>query len=175
MAHDDVIKKRKEQLYKFKEMKLLGIRSMDELNPAHRRGLQLLYYKNLGETQITYDKDLDSDEETMKEIQEKIETRELVQTGRSYNKKDIANYLFNFVDKSKCSDMYLRTKIDMDKKGLNKINMYEQRSYRVLLKYKFKRKAIENRINKIQFLIGAGELVDVFYLRAVLLKKSLAK
>lgn len=53
--------------------------------------------------------------------------------------------------------------------------MYEQRSYRVLIKYKYNKKVIENKLNKIKFMLGVGELTDIFYLKAVLLKKSLIK
>lgn len=78
-----------------------------------------------------------------------------------------------FTDKSKCQDIYLQTMIEKDKKTM--INMYEQRSYRVMLKYKYNKKVLENKINKIMFVLGVGQLVDIFYIKAILLKKSLIK
>lgn len=45
----------------------------------------------------------------------------------------------------------------------------------MLLKYKYNKKVIENKLNKIKFMLGVGELCDIFYLKAVLLKKSLIK
>ena len=53
--------------------------------------------------------------------------------------------------------------------------MYEQRSQRVMFRYKFNRKRLEIRLNKIKFMLAMGDLVDIFYIKAVLLKKILVK
>lgn len=53
--------------------------------------------------------------------------------------------------------------------------MYEQRSERVLFRYKFLRKVLEQKLNKIKFVIGFGDLVDIYFIRAVLMKKALVK
>ena len=96
-----------------------------------------------------------------------------MQTGLTFKTAHKRPDLFSFCDKSKCADIYLRTMIEKDKNTM--INMYEQRSYRVLLKYKWNKMQLQNKLNKIKFLIGVGELVDIFYIKAVLLKKSLVK
>lgn len=53
--------------------------------------------------------------------------------------------------------------------------MYEQRSIRVMIKFKLNQKQIDQQLTKLRFIIGIGELIDVFYLKAVLLKKALVK
>lgn len=93
--------------------------------------------------------------------------------GRNFVKLEKKQDLFSFCDKSKCIDIYLRTQIEKDKKTM--LNLYEQRSYRVMLKYKYKRRKLENRLNKIRFMLGIGELTDIFYIKAVLLKKTYIK
>ena len=71
---------------------------------------------------------------------------------------------FGLFDKSKCSDIFQEVKVD----GLS---MYEIRSRRVMLKYKLDKKIIEQKLSKIKFLLGVCDLIDIFYLKAVLLKK----
>lgn len=44
-----------------------------------------------------------------------------------------------------------------------------------MFRYKFNKKRLEIRLNKIKFMLGMGDLVDIFYIKAVLLKKFLLK
>lgn len=53
--------------------------------------------------------------------------------------------------------------------------MYEQRSARVLFRYKYLRLIQEYKLNKIKFIIGFGDLVDLYYIKAVLMKKAIVK
>ena len=53
--------------------------------------------------------------------------------------------------------------------------MYEQRSERVLFRYKLTRKFQQQRLNKIRFIMGFGDLIDIFYIKIVLMKKALVK
>lgn len=39
LAHDPVLKKRKEQIYRMKELKLLGVKSISELDEEKQRGI----------------------------------------------------------------------------------------------------------------------------------------
>ena len=39
LANDPIIKQRKDMLYKYKEMRLLGIHNIDELDPTRKRSL----------------------------------------------------------------------------------------------------------------------------------------
>lgn len=55
------------------------------------------------------------------------------------------------------------------------MNMYELRSKRVMIKYKLDNKIIEQQLTKVRCLLIFGELIDMFYIKAVLLKKSLLK
>lgn len=49
LAHDPVIKKRKEQIYKYRELKLLGVRSVDQLDQVNQKGIHILFEKNIGD------------------------------------------------------------------------------------------------------------------------------
>lgn len=71
-------------------------------------------------------------------------------------------------DKSKCADIYLMTKVDGT-------NIYDIRSKKVMLKYKFDKTSIEQKLNKINCMIEFAELIEIFYIKAVLIKKSLIK
>ena len=64
LAHDPIIKKRKETIYKYKELKQLGVRTLEELDPDNQRGMKLLFDKNIGdelEDQIEEEVDSDGD------------------------------------------------------------------------------------------------------------------
>lgn len=75
---------------------------------------------------------------------------------------------FGLFDKSKCSDIYKNVVVD----GMN---MYELRSKRVMIKFKLDQKIIEQQLTKVKCMLIFGELIDMFYIKAVLLKKSLLK
>lgn len=80
LAHDPVLKKRKEMIYKYNELKLLGVRHLDELDEENRKGMQLLFDKNIGDAEDdTEEEGVDSDEKL-----EKMEKRELINTGRTF-------------------------------------------------------------------------------------------
>ena len=53
--------------------------------------------------------------------------------------------------------------------------MYEIRSIRVMIRYKLDKKVIEQQLTKIRFMLGVAGLVDIFFIKALLLKKSLLK
>lgn len=44
-----------------------------------------------------------------------------------------------------------------------------------MLKYKFDKLSIEQKLNKINCMIEFADLIDIFYIKAVLIKKSLIK
>jgi len=71
-------------------------------------------------------------------------------------------------DCSKCLDIYYGIKVDG-------ANIYDQRSKFVMLKYKFDTKMINAKLLKVKFMLAIGELTDVFYLKAMLKKKTLIK
>lgn len=71
-------------------------------------------------------------------------------------------------DSSKCADIYKLTKVDGQ-------NIYEIRSQKVMLKHKFDRLSIEQKLNKIDCMIQFADLIEIFYIKAVLIKKSLIK
>lgn len=75
---------------------------------------------------------------------------------------------FGLFDKSKCLDIFKTVKVD----GLD---MYEQRSQRVMIKFKLDKKIIEQQLTKVRFMLGIAELIDIFLIKALLLKKSLLK
>lgn len=75
---------------------------------------------------------------------------------------------FGLFDKSACSDIYKTVKVD----GLN---MYELRSIRVMIRYKLDKKMLEQQLTKVRFMLGVAGLVDIFYIKAILLKKALLK
>ena len=45
----------------------------------------------------------------------------------------------------------------------------------MVFRYKLTRNLQERRLNKLKFIISFGDLVDIFYIKAVLIKKSLVK
>lgn len=121
IAHDPVIQARKELIYKYRELKLLGVRHIDQLDEENQKGLKLLYSKNIGKND---DNDSASKDESI--FQGKLEKRELINTGRVFrddNYVKVSKDMYIFTDKSKCQDIYLKTKIEIDKN--KEINMYE--------------------------------------------------
>lgn len=75
---------------------------------------------------------------------------------------------FGLFEKSACTDIYKEVKVD----GMD---MYEKRSIRVMIRYKLDKKMIEQKLNKVRLLLGIGQLIDVFYIKAILAKKALVK
>lgn len=75
---------------------------------------------------------------------------------------------FGLFEKSKCSDLFDQTKVD----GLN---MYEPRSNRVKIKFKFRKKQMDEQLLIIKFILAIGGLNDVFYIKALLRKYELVK
>lgn len=75
---------------------------------------------------------------------------------------------FGLFDKSKCLDIYKNVKVDG-------INMYELRSICVMIKFKLDKKIIEQQLTKIRFMLGVGDLIDIFFIKAILIKKALLK
>ena len=53
--------------------------------------------------------------------------------------------------------------------------MYDQRSKIAILQYKYNSKLLEAKLLKVKFLLGVGELPDVFFIKAVLKKRALIK
>ena len=53
--------------------------------------------------------------------------------------------------------------------------MYDQRSKKTMLQYKYKQKTMDKRLLKIKFLLSVGQLTDVLFIKATLKKKSLIK
>jgi len=53
--------------------------------------------------------------------------------------------------------------------------MYDQRSKIAILMYKYNMKLLEAKLLKVKFLLGVGELPDVFFIKAVLKKRALIK
>lgn len=78
------------------------------------------------------------------------------------------NQTGNLFDKSKCCDVFQQVKVDGN-------DMYEQRSRRVMLKYKYDKMIIQQHLTKVRLLLGLAELPDIFYIKVVLLKKALIK
>ena len=75
---------------------------------------------------------------------------------------------FGLFDKDKCSDIYKEVKVD-------DMNIYEIRSIRVMIRYKLDKKVIEQQLTKVRFMMGIAGLIDIFYIKALLLKKALLK
>ena len=53
--------------------------------------------------------------------------------------------------------------------------MYDQRSKIAILQYKYNLKLLEAKLLKVKFLLGVGELPDIFFIKAVLKKRALIK
>lgn len=60
---------------------------------------------------------------------------------------------FGLFDKSKCRDIFLHTKVE----GLS---MYDVRSARVMLKFKYDCKVMERKFTKVKFILGIAGLCD---------------
>lgn len=75
---------------------------------------------------------------------------------------------FGCADKDRCEDLMEHVVVD-------DLNMYENRSARVKFRNKFNRKIIEGRLNNIKFMLGCGELIDVFFIKCSLLRIQLIK
>lgn len=55
------------------------------------------------------------------------------------------------------------------------MDMYDQRSRRVQVRYKFDKRRVVNKLDKCKFMLGIGDLGDIFYIKCVLKKKALLK
>ena len=70
---------------------------------------------------------------------------------------------FGAADNGKCEEIFEHVVVD-------DLHMYENRSGRVRFRIAFAKKRIDNRLNNIKFMIGCGELVDVFFIKCSLLR-----
>ena len=75
---------------------------------------------------------------------------------------------FGLFDKSKCRDIYLHTKVEG-------FSMYDVRSARVMLKFKYDTKVLERKYTKVKFMMGIAGLIDQFYIKCALKKIALVK
>jgi len=69
---------------------------------------------------------------------------------------------------TKCPDMFYETKVD-------DMNMYDQRSSRVMVHYKHNKNVLDAKLLKVKFMLGVGNITDVFYIKTLLKKKQLVK
>jgi hypothetical protein len=74
----------------------------------------------------------------------------------------------NIFDNKTCYEIYYGTKVGGK-------HMYDQRSKIAILQYKYNSKLLEAKLLKVKFLLGVGELPDVFFIKAVLKKRALIK
>lgn len=51
------------------------------------------------------------------------------------------------------------------------LNIYEIRSIRVMIRYKLDKKIIDQQLTKIRFMLGVAGLLDIFYIKTLLMKK----
>jgi len=121
---DPVLRQRKQFLYTKKELKGLGVSSIDELEPKQQEYLNKILCKN-----------------TTKSEREEMLSQKVVERNRALSAKEqsqsneggkggiAGSALF---DKTKCCDVFNDVIVD-------DIQMYEQRSGRVKLQMKFKR------------------------------------
>jgi hypothetical protein len=84
--------------------------------------MKILFDKNIGSN--TNDESVDDEEF----YEGRLERRKLINTGRTFRIEEVVEKLtksdmYVFTDKSKCQDIYLKTKIEKDKN--TQINMYE--------------------------------------------------
>lgn len=70
----------------------------------------------------------------------------------------------NLGKNSKCADMFYGTTVD-------DMYMYDQRSSRVMVNYKHNKTVLEARLLKVMFMLGVGNITDVFYIKTLLKKK----
>jgi len=77
---------------------------------------------------------------------------------------DPAGAIFKLFDKTKCQDIYKTVVLDGHP-------MYEQRSERVMINYKYKEKTLVHSLTKCKLMLILGDLHDVFYIKATLRKK----
>jgi len=74
----------------------------------------------------------------------------------------------NLGGNSKCPDIYYETKVD-------DMNMYDQRSSRVMINYKYDKNVLDAKLLKVKFMLGVGNITDVFYIKTLIKKKQLVK
>lgn len=132
MAQNPVLIKRKEQIFKNKELKKFNVRYESELTDEERKRYHKIIDKNVGASvrQKLKDKNSRMSESTKNlKLMDKDELKEMPKINQFSNG-------FGLFDKSKCLDIYKTVQVD----GLN---MYELRSKRVMIKFKLDKKIIE--------------------------------
>ena len=72
----------------------------------------------------------------------------------------------NIGNNSKCPDMFYGTLVE-------DMNMYDQRSSRVMVNYKHNKNVLDAKLLKVKFMLGVGNITDVFYIKTLLKKKHL--
>lgn len=75
---------------------------------------------------------------------------------------------FGLFDKSSTRDIFLHTKVEG-------FSMYDVRSAKVMLKFKYDTKVLERKYTKVKFMMGIAGLIDQFYIKCALKKISLLK
>ena len=75
---------------------------------------------------------------------------------------------FGAADDGKCENIFEHVVVD-------NLNMYENRSARVKFRARFNKKLIEGRLSNIKFMLGCGELIDIFFIKCSLLRIDLIK
>jgi hypothetical protein len=157
---DPVLRQRKQFLYTKKELKGLGVASLEELEPKQRENLEKILDKN---TTTSEREEMLSAK--VVEAHKKIADAEQKSSNEGGKGGIAGSALF---DKTKCCDVFNDVIVD-------DIQMYEQRSGRVKLQMKFKRMQMTSQLTKVKFMLGVGGLTDLFYLKAVLRKIELQK
>ena len=135
----------------------MGVKNISELTLEQRIWLNAFLESNHSQQQYDEVHSMLDRLQFIQEEQKKVENRHTQLNASS-----------SFFDKSKCADIYKTVKVDG-------ANMYEQRSLRVMLKYKIDKIIVERQLQKINTLLSLGNLIDIFYIKGILLKKALIK
>ena len=173
---DPEVRKRKFQLYKAKELKLLGLRSIEELTDARlKSGLEALLQKNVS---VLLQKAVASRENSPDRAKphghghghEHAGTKGELDDCSDHQKHNV-NKLeggFGLFERTNCADLFENVKI-------GNRPLYPSRNAGTKLRFKFNTRVLDEELIKVRFVMAVGGLNDVFYIKTILKKKALVK
>lgn len=170
------MRKRKFQLYKAKELKLLGLSSIEELTDSRlKSGLEALLQKNVSVLMKKNAKSREASPEPNKPQQYTAHVEHHGTKGElddcSDHQKHNVNKLeggFGLFERTNCADLFENVKI-------GNRPLYPSRNAGTKLRFKFNTRVLDEELIKVRFVMAVGGLNDVFYIKTILKKKALVK
>ena len=168
------MRKRKFQLYKAKELKLLGLRSIEELTDTRlKSGLEALLQKNVSvlmQNNVASREHSPEPKKPQSPHKDHHGTKGELDDCSDHQKHNV-NKLeggFGLFERTNCADLFENVKV-------GNRPLYPSRNAGTKLRFKFNTRVLDEELIKVRFVMAVGGLNDVFYIKTILKKKALVK